>query len=170
MTSSPLNRPEFTTAQLLSCVPRLTAQTLRTWTYRGVFVLLDADRVGRGKAQLFSARDVIQAATFHELSRLTLPVAKAAVVRHVVQGRLTARAGPPLGESFNMAAAFCADPATGELIMRTFREVAGDADPLGLDDPDAPAAFFVLRMDRLIAQVLRRLDALRAVPPPPKKP
>jgi hypothetical protein len=178
MTSHPLTRPEFSTAQFLSCVPGLTLQGFNTWIYRGVFVPLDGDQVERGKRQLFSARDVIQAATLHEVSRLTLSVAKVALVQYAVQGRLIARQEPPPGEAFNVSAAFCADPATGELVMRFFREGAEKADPLGLDDPDAPDALVVLRMDRLIARVLRRLDALRAglaqppepnpAPPPPR--
>ncbi len=87
-----------------------------------------------------------------------------------MQGRLIARADPPPSESFDVSAAFCADPATGELIMRAFRKVVGNADPLDLADPDAPTAFFVLRMDQMIARPLRRLDALRAGSPPPEEP
>lgn len=161
------DEPSFTRQQMLACVPGLSEEVFKQWIIRGIVFFTDDAPMGKGRRRLYTPADVIQVATLHEMSRQGIMVSKAVFVWHIVRGRLIALAHPPLAGELGYSTALAIHPTTGELISRTFIE--GEA-AFDLNDDDAPDVLVLFRVDRFIARMLARMDAIQSdkptAPPP----
>ena len=156
------DEPSFSRQQMLACVPGLSEEVFKQWIIRGVVAFTDDAPIGKGRRRLYTAADVIQVATLHEMSRQGIMVSKAVFVWHIVRGRLIALSLPHLAGELGHAVALAIHPTTGELVSRSFIE--GDAS-FDLNDDDAPDVLVLFRVDRFIARVLARMDALQGEKP-----
>lgn len=163
------DEPSFTRQQMLACVPGLSEEVFKQWIIRGIVSFTDDAPMGKGRRRLYTPADVIQVATLHEMSRQGIMVSKAVFVWHIVRGRLIALAHPPLAGELGYSAALAIHPTTGELVSRTFIEGEAAFDP---NDDAAPDVLVLFRVDRFIARMLARMDAIQSDKPtaPPPNP
>lgn len=169
MSRLPPDDPRFSRQQMLACVPGLSEEVFKQWIVRSVVAFTDDAPMGKGRRRLYTPADVIQVATLHEMARQGIMVSKAVLVWHLVRGRLIALAHPPLAGELGYAVALAIHPTTGELVSRTFIEGEAPFDP---NDDDAPDVMVLFRVDRFIARMRDRMDAILADKPaaPPPNP
>jgi hypothetical protein len=150
------------TRDLLACVPGLTEPAFKQWRVRGVIRLTAAD-MGTGHPATYQARDVLQVAMVHELSRETALIAKAPRIWLLVQ-RAMARRQFPAGEARNDEAILLTISPDGALRDWSFRESQPVAFARALAAPGSPTTMTVLRVDKLIDDVAARIAALEPIP------
>jgi hypothetical protein len=168
-----IDTPEFTTHQMLACAPGLAAETYNQWLNRGVVILREEAAPGRGRRRLYSPRDVVQIATIWEMVRQGFPPSKARQIWLVTESRLITRTSPAPGEAFDAVLLFCMNPQTGELVLRFDHEggIASRAEGEDEgDETDVPDVFTLVRVDRFVARVLARMDAIRQQAARPREP
>lgn len=156
--SMDLDEPQFTTQEMLACIPELNHETYKQWLKRGTLHLITS--VGRGKRPLFPGMDVLQVATAAELTRNgAITLNKLVFLWPVVRGRALAwMTGYRGGEAVLI---LYIDPTTGELGVVPVIE---DAEPpeAALDAPSVPDMLTMFRVDRFIGRMVTRMERVKA--------
>lgn len=150
------NAPQFSTATLLRVVGDLSHETYKQWVHRGVVTLSSGRGVGaRGRQAIHRGTDVVQVACKHEMARIGFMPSKVDFVWGVVRGRMLARQFPSPVDRGPVTAILHPDEH-GQLCGRIYSEASDDAD---LDNPAAPSAFMVYRVDRWLDVMVQRMQA-----------
>lgn len=150
----------FTTQELLACIPGLTHATFKKWLRSEALLLSVGRDIGKGRRPKYRISDVVQVACAFELSRQGILVSKFALIRQIVQGRLTAiESGMAQMSGGPVAYAFWAHPVTGELMGCGFEETAED------DQIQLPAVFVLFRVDQFILGLFERMRRVKAGEP-----
>ena len=146
-------------AELLACVPGLTANTVAQWQHRD---RLGRRGKGRGKAVTYHAEDVLEIATRFEVSRLGLLPQYGAEIWAAVRGVMLTRQHPVEGAPTDQAIIFAREPG-GQVKFRPFYESAPSNHPVhgsGINWPDAPDTFMMMRTGRFVDNMAARIAAV----------
>ncbi len=157
-----LNARQFPTSELLHCVRGLSSTTFRQRVHQGALALSSSEESAQGRETLHSGRDVIQTALHHELARLLGPLARNfEPVWRVVDHRLDKIEHGD--KSTEKAAALFHLDADGYVKMLLVDEakfrLANYEKILGEDD-EAPLVSGVVRVDRLIEEMIRAMEVI----------
>ncbi|MGF1623977.1 MAG: hypothetical protein ACFCVH_03760 [Alphaproteobacteria bacterium] len=155
-----MDSADWLAADVLQVVHGLTPQLLSQRIFRNLLDLQVPDR--RGKATLFTGRDVLQIALHHELTRQGIIARGFPSIWKVVDARISKRA--ETGDPEKLAGLFHVDH-DGFLKLKLVREDVFtladlDRDAAGPDDRGALAQAMI-RIDVFIDDVVERLRVLR---------
>lgn len=156
------DQPQFSTKELLECVPGLNPETYKQWLKRDEIHLTAADEMGRGKRVQHTGTDVVQVATRYVLIPHGQFVAKFPFIWPVVRGRIIARqTGLIAAEPGPMSALFYLHPTTGDLHMNNFSESEG-VNFAALADPAVPMLQLMFGIDRFIDRMVEQMRHVKA--------
>jgi hypothetical protein len=151
--------PQFTTQEMLSCIPGLNHETFKQWLKRRVVLLSVGENIGSGRRPLYRGSDVVQVAAIFELARQGLLVSKAKFICDVVRGRVIAKqTGLAAHVPNKIVCFFYLHPVSGDLMASTLSEdEEPDRNPLELADVQV-----VFAVDRFIDRIVGRMERLKA--------
>lgn len=156
------DQPQFSTKELLECVPGLNPETYKQWLKRDEIHLTAADEMGRGKRVQHTGTDVVQVATRYVLIPHGQFVSKFPFIWPVVQGRIIARqTGLITTDPGPISAMFYLHPTTGELRNNSFSESDG-VNFAALADPAVPTLQLMFGIDRFIDRMVEQMQHVKA--------
>lgn len=154
--------PQFTTKEVLECVPGLNPETYKQWHKRGEVLLRAADEMGPGKRVQHTAVDVIQVAARYVLIPHGQFVAKFRIIWDVINGRIIARkTGSIAFDPGPISVLFFLHPVSGDLHMNAFDESAG-VNFSALADPAIPTLQLMFGIDRFIDRMVEQMQHVKA--------
>jgi predicted YcjX-like family ATPase len=157
--------PQFSTHELLACVPGLSNEALKQWVNREVVALSYRESSTSGRPAVHSGADVIQVATIRELTRQGIMAHVAKEIWRVVGTRIDQIRDGNIGEG-DVATFFRVDH-DGSLHIDSFRE--NNFEPADLDqNKDGTNVQVFFRVDRFIREMVSRMETVIANRPPPR--
>lgn len=175
MTAFDFDQPQFSTKELLECVPGLNPETFQQWKKRHELTLSVGDEIGRGKRVQHTGTDVVQVATRYVLIPHGQFVAKFPFIWPVIKGRIIARqTGLIAIEPGPISTLFFLHPETGELHMNSFSEAEG-VNFAAMGDPTIPTLQLMFGVDRFIDRMVEQMQHVKsgtkaATPPTARQP
>jgi hypothetical protein len=164
--------PQFTTQELLACVPGLTHDGFKQWLKRNVLLLTVHDEIGRGKRPKYRGIDVVQVAFAYEIANNSaVPLYHFKSLWFVISGAIN---GVQFGlrQPNDLTYFFYTDRVTEEL-----KYIGGSSENPppedAFDGPEVPDTMTMFRVDRFIGRMVKRLERIKAglpadepLPPP----
>ncbi|KAA0680284.1 hypothetical protein [Roseomonas genomospecies 6] len=157
------DRPQFSTQELLACVPSLTHDSFKQWLKRNVLSLSVGESIGKGRRPQYNGTDVIQVGAAYELSRLISNTSKIPFIwRMVIFPRVVAwMTGLAEYEPRDVSAFMMLHPVTGDVHAWRFSESTTEGDG-PLNEPETPDALILFRIDRFIGRMIQRMERVKA--------
>ncbi len=134
---------------------------IRQWVARGVIQMGGPMRLGAGRRRLYCGSELMAMRAVRSLGAMGLPMKLGFVLGELVKGRARALMGP------------VADPPRGDYQLAFFPK--GDdwvhVPPVRaewereLEGPDAPDAFVVLNVDRIVLETIGAIDRIHSAEP-----
>ncbi len=175
MAAFDFDQPQFSTKELLECVPGLNPETFQQWKKRHELTLTVGDDIGRGKRVQHTGTDVVQVATRYVLIPHGQFVAKFPYIWPIIRGRIIARqTGLAAVEPGPISALFFLHPTTGDLHLNSFSESEG-VNFTAMADLSVPTLQLMFGIDRFIDRMVEQMQHIKAgtkatMPPTARQP